>query len=278
MKEYEKAIRKNYSQQDLASAILSAFKRQGKEIADHTDTSTFDEFHIRGIDATVEMAELAGFNEGMRVLDLGSGLGGPARTLAVKYGCLVTGIDLVEEYRAAAEALTGRLGLGEMVEFVQGDMIDLPIGDGGYDGAWTIHTQMNIKDKAKLFSEVSRVLKPNGIFAVYEICEGKNTPVHFPVPWADDESISYLATPDELRQEIGKAGFDEVIWKDVTALSREWFEAQLKSLASRPKDAPPPLGLNLLMGESAAVKLNNNLRNLKEERIEVVQGVFRLSS
>ncbi len=277
MKKQEKAIHKNYSQKDLGANILSALERAGKELSAQTDTSSFDEFHIRGRKATIETAELAGFSEGMKVLDLGSGLGGPARTLAAEYGCRVTGIDLVDEYCAAARMLTARLGLSGTVEFRQGDMTDLPFEDGIFDGAWTIHTQMNIEDKAQLFNEVSRVLKSNGVFAVYEICAGTCSPVYFPVPWAEDDSISFLISPDDLRQMIQNAGFDEDKWRDVTALSREWFETQLESLSSRPKDAPPPLGLNLLMGQSTMKRLGNVLRNLQEERIKVVQGVFRLT-
>jgi len=275
MKKHNKAIQEHYGQEGLAATIMSALERAGKEIKVHTDTSTFDEFHIRGLEATTEIAELAGLKPGMTVLDLGSGVGGPARTIAAEYGCHVTGIDLVEEYCRTAEILTGMLGLGGKVTFRQGDMTDMPFVDGSYDRAFTMHTQMNVEDKSKLFNEVSRVLKPGGLFALYEICVGPNSPLHFPVPWADDPSISFLITPDELRGMLKDTGFGEIEWRDVSAPSLKWFQIQLELLSSAPKDAPPPLGLNLIMGPSFAEKFKNVFTNLKEDRVRVVQGVYQ---
>jgi SAM-dependent methyltransferase len=278
MKKYERAIEQNYSQKDLATSILSALESVGKEIKSHEDTSAFDEFHIRGMEATLEIAEMEGLIEGMKMLDLGSGLGGPARTLAAEFGCRVTGVDLVKEYITAAEMLTERLGQSSLVKFRQADMTDLPFNDGSFDGAWTMHTQMNIEDKGKLFNEVSRVLKPGGLFIIYEICAGPLSPPYFPVPWANDPSISFLITPEELRDILSDAGFVELQWRDVTPQSLKWFQMQLETLSSRPKDAPPPPGFNLLMGQSATEKLNNNFRNLKEDKIRVVQGVYQSGS
>jgi SAM-dependent methyltransferase len=278
MKKYERAIEQNYSQKDLATSILYALESVGKEIKSHEDTSAFDEFHIRGMEATLEIAEMEGLIEGMKMLDLGSGLGGPARTLAAEFGCRVTGVDLVKEYITAAEMLTERLGQSSLVKFRQADMTDLPFNDGSFDGAWTIHTQMNIEDKGKLFNEVSRVLKPGGLFIIYEICAGPLSPPYFPVPWANDPSISFLITPEELRDILSDAGFVELQWRDVTPQSLKWFQMQLETLSSRPKDAPPPPGFNLLMGQSATEKLNNNFRNLKEDKIRVVQSVYQSGS
>lgn len=275
MKKHEKAIQEHYGQEGLGANILSALERAGKEIKVHTDTATFDEFHIRGLEATIETAELAGLKPGMTVLDLGSGLGGPARAIAAEFGCHVTGIDLVEEYCRTAEMLTDMLGLGGKVSFRQGDMTDMPFEDGSFDRALTMHTQMNVENKAKLFNEVSRVLKPGGLFAVYEICAGPRSPLHFPVPWANDPSISFLITPDELRGMLNNTGFSEIEWRDVSDPSSEWFKTQLELISSAPKDAPPPLGLNLVMGPSFIDKFKNVFRNLKEDRIIVVQGVFR---
>ena len=218
---------------------------------------------------------LASLKEGEVVLDLGSGVGGPARTIAAEYGCHVTGIDLVEEYCRTAEILTGMLGLGGSVTFRQGDMTDMPFEDGSFDRALTMHTQMNVEDKSKLFNEVSRVLKPGGLFALYEICAGPNSPLHFPVPWADDLSISFLIAPDELRGMLKDTGFGEIAWRDVSAPSLTWFQIQLELLSSVPKDAPPPLGLNLIMGPSFAEKFKNVFTNLKEDRVRVVQGVYQ---
>jgi len=275
MNKHDTAIQSHYGQEGLGDRILSALARAGKEIRTPADTSTFDEFHIRGHEATLEIALLAELGRGMTVLDLGSGIGGPARTIAAEFGCRVTGIDLVDEYLRTAEMLTGMVGLGDKVAFRKGDMTDLPFDGGSFDRALTIHTQMNVREKAKLFSEVSRVLRPGGRFALYEICAGTNSPVHFPVPWANDHSISFLITPEELRDMLGRAGFRELEWRDASAQSVKWFQSEMESLASAPKDAPPPLGLNLIMGPSFAEKLGNVFKNLKEDRIRVAMGVFR---
>lgn len=275
MNKHDNAIQSHYGQEGLGDRILSALASAGKEIRTPADTSTFDEFHIRGHEATLEIGLLAELGRGMKVLDLGSGIGGPARTIAAEFGCRVTGIDLVDEYMRTAEMLTGMVGLGDKVTFRKGDMTDLPFDAGSFDRALTIHTQMNVRDKAKLFGEVSRVLPHGGRFALYEICAGPNSPVRFPVPWADDPSISFLITPVELREMLGREGFKELEWRDVSAKSLEWFRSEMEARASAPEDAPPPLGLNLIMGPSFAEKLENVFKNLKEDRIRVVMGVFR---
>jgi len=275
MKKYDAAIQDHYGHKELDDRILSALASAGKEIRTPADTSTFDEFHIRGLEATLEIGRLAELKQGMTVLDLGSGIGGPARTMAAEFGCRVTGIDLVDEYLRTAEMLTGMVGLGDRVTFKKGDMTDLPFDSGSFDRAFTIHTQMNVREKSKLFSEVSRVLSSGGQFAVYEICAGPNSPVHFPVPWANDPSISFLITPAELRDMVGRNGLRESEWRDVTAQSLEWFRSEMESHASAPEGAPPPLGLNLIMGPDFAEKLGNVYKNLREDRIRVVMGVFQ---
>jgi ubiquinone/menaquinone biosynthesis C-methylase UbiE len=278
MKKYDAAIQDHYGHKDLGDRILSALAGAGKEIRSPADTSTFDEFHIRGLEATLEIGRLAELKQGMTVLDLGSGIGGPARTMAAEFGCRVTGIDLVDEYLRTAEMLTGMVGLGDRVTFKKGDMTDLPFGSGSFDRAFTIHTQMNVREKSKIFSEVLRVLSPGGQFAIYEICAGSNSPVHFPVPWANDPSISFLITPAELRDMLVRAGFREHEWLDMSAKSLEWFRSEMEAHASAPEDAPPPLGLNLIMGPDFAKKLGNVYKNLKEDRIRVVMGVYQSGS
>lgn len=274
MKKHEQSIIDHYGQEDLDTRILEAFERAGRRIARHGDTASFDEFHIRGRDATRELAKLAGLHEGMKVLDLGCGVGGPARTLAAEFGCRVWGIDLVEEYCACATMLTERVGLSEMVTFHRGDMTDLPFEDGVFDAAWAEHTIMNVEDKESLFTETRRVLRPAGIFALYEICAGSASPPHFPLPWASDEIISFLTGPDALRGMLREAGFEEVVWRDITEASLEWFRGVVAAIKTR-KAGAPKLGLNLIMGPNAADKSKNIGRNLEEDRIRVVQGVFR---
>jgi ubiquinone/menaquinone biosynthesis C-methylase UbiE len=278
MKEYTKSINDHYSQVDLGENILSAYKRAGMDIQALTrnDISSLDEFHIRGREATRELAQLAGLRQGMKVLDLGCGIGGPARTLAAEFGCEVVGLDLVEEYCHAARMLTAQVGLSNKVAFRKGDATDMPFDDGSFDVIWLQHMLMNIEDKSRLFEEAGRVIGSQGLIALYEICSGSISGLYFPVPWASDSTINFLATPEELLNTLGRIGFKELVYRDVSAISLEWFRGLIAAMASRSKDASPSPGLKLLMGSTAAEKSKNLERNLEEDRIRVIQGVFAI--
>lgn len=279
----EIAIKDHYRQADLEAKIKSAFDRAGRNIKDYKDTESLDEFHIRGREATRELARLADLKKGIKVLDLGCGVGGPARMLAAEFGCVVTGIELVEEYCEAGTMITEQTGLAHMVKIQQGDMTDLVFDDQSFDAAWTLHTIMNIEDKAKLFDAVLRVLKPGGVFALYEICAGVNSPPYFPVPWAGKAAMSFLLDPDDLRLSLTKKGFKELQWQDVSQKAIKWFQSIAKKKTasiseseirmSEKKGSSP--GISLLMGKTAAEKSRNVFRNLSEDRIRTVFGVFQ---
>lgn len=273
---YERAVNEHYGVANLGKDILEKLERAGKDVDALTreDIASFDEFHIRGLDATRELADLAEIGSNARVLDIGCGVGGPARTLAAEVGCSVVGLDLVEEYCWAADLFTDLVGLSEHVSFHQGNAVDLPFEDEQFDVVWFEHTLMNVADKGRVFEEAARVLRPGGTLALYEICAGTGGDSVFPVPWASDPSLSHLVTPERFREMVLDQGFEEVTWRDVTAPSLEWFRGMVESMQSRPADAPPPLGLNLLMGEDAPTKSKNVVRCLEEDRIAVVQGVF----
>ena len=135
-----------------------------------------DHFHSGGKAATVRLARLFGARPGLRVLDVGGGLGGPARTLAVEYGCDVTVVDLTESYVHAARVLTARLGLGERVRHEVGDALALPYPDGAFDVVWTQNSGMNIADKRRLYEGFHRVLRPGGLLALQEPMAGPVQP------------------------------------------------------------------------------------------------------
>ena len=273
---YETALNEHYGVTDLGDEILDALEAAGKDVDALTrdDIASFGEFHIRGLEATREVADLAAIEDHSRVLDVGCGIGGPARTLASEYGCDVVGIDIVEEYCRAATLFTDRVGLTDRVRFQHGDALDLPFEDGEFDVVWFEHTLPNIEATGAAIEEAARVLRPGGTLALYEICAGPGGAPTFPVPWASDASLSYLATPEQLREIVLDRGFDEIAWRDVTGPSLEWFRDMVESMQSRPADAPPPLGLNLLMGAETPIKAKNVVRNLEEDRIAVVQAVY----
>lgn len=266
------AIQAHYTRTQLGDAILAALAAAGKDTSrlSHEDLAPVDAFHIRGRAATLELARAAGLHAGMRVLDVGSGIGGTSRCLAREFGCQVTGIDLTDEYCRTATLLTAKVGLGDLVQFRQGDAADLPFEDAAFDVVWTEHVAMNIADKPRLYREMHRVLKPGGTLAIHDVLAGPGGPVLFPVPWAHSPETSFLASPAELRTLLEGAGFEVRSWVDSSDAGRAWFVALAERIQ---RDGLPPLGIHLLLGPDFQAMAQNQRRNLEEERILLAQVV-----
>lgn len=264
-------VEHHYSRSSILDAIRNGFAELGKNVDELTtaDLAPVDEFHVRGREATIELAKRAGFAPGMKLLDAGCGVGGSARHLAEVHGATVHGIDLTPDFVEVATQLSRWVGLEDKTVFAVANALDLPFGDNEFDGAWTEHVQMNIADKAQFYSEIGRVVKPGGKFAFHDIFAGVGE-VQFPVPWADGPAISFLATPQEAFDHVRAAGFEIIENEDVTALSAAWFKAAIEKALIGPK---MPLGLHLLMGPTAREKLGNVARNLSEGRIRTVQAI-----
>ena len=177
------AINTYWGREGLGQAILDALVASGKSLDTLTidDLAPADQFHGGGKAATVRLARLARVSPGTRVLDVGGGLGGPARTLAVEFGCHVTVIDLTESYVRAAEMLTAQLGLGDRVTHHVGNALALPFDPGTFDVVWTQNSGMNIADKERLYLGFHRVLRPGGRLAFQEPMAGPVQPLIFPV-------------------------------------------------------------------------------------------------
>ncbi|MCB1541169.1 MAG: class I SAM-dependent methyltransferase [Rhodoblastus sp.] len=201
------------------------------------------------------------------VLDIGSGLGGPARTLAETYGCHVVGIDLTQAFCDAATAMSDWVGLESRVSFKQGDATDLPFEDKSFDAAMTIHVAMNIAAKDRMYMEARRVLKPGGIFAVYDVLQGEGGDVIYPVPWARDPSISHLATTDEMKSLLTGAGFKLLDVQDSSQESQRFFEEMTAQMA---RTGAPPVIWQLFLGEDFPAMARNQVRNVTERRIRTV--------
>lgn len=279
MTDYSQMINNHYGQPDLSSKILKALQDSGKDINSlkREDLSSFDEFHNGGLAATMELASLAGLREGMRVLDVGCGVGGPARTLAAEFGCIVIGIDLTEEYCRAAEMLTARLGMTDKVTFRCGNALDLPFEDESFDVVWMQNASMNIADKATLYSEIRRVLRTGGCFATQDVMSGPVTPLIFPMPWADDPSINFLNDPDGFRQLLEGIGLKEVAWNDTTEKGIETQHQRLAAAARAAASGKATLGIGVLMDSDYSRKMANILPNYVQGRTIVVTSVFERS-
>jgi ubiquinone/menaquinone biosynthesis C-methylase UbiE len=257
---------------NLADLIAQNLGSAGKDLKTLTtaDLATVDEFHIRGRKATLELAKQMNLNADSQVLDIGSGLGGPARTLAETYGCRVIGIDLTQAFCDAAAAMSDWVGLGTLTSFKQGDATNLPFADNHFDAAMTIHVAMNIAAKDKMYAEARRVVKPGGIFAVYDVLQGEGGEVLYPVPWARDPSISHLVTLDSMKSLLVDAGFTLLNIRDSTDESQSFFERLTAHMA---KTGSPPVAWRLFLGEDFPVMAQNQVRNVTERRIRTVSFI-----
>ncbi len=228
------------------------------------DFEPIDEFHFRGRQATLQLLEELELATGANVLDIGSGLGGVARTIAKEASAKVTGTDLTQEFCDAAKTISDWVGLGGKTTFVQGDATKLPFPDSSFDGAVTVHVAMNIPDKLSVYKEARRVLKPGARFGVYDILQGEGGDVVYPTPWAMDASISYLATPKEMVNFLQDAGFAILDEEDSTAESSEWLRARI----SKPRsDSAMPVTTQILFGTVASDMVQNQLLALDERRM-----------
>jgi SAM-dependent methyltransferase len=268
---YAESLNRHYGRDGLGAAIVDGLRAAGKDLSRVTpdDLAPADQFHTRGKEATLELARLARVGRGMRVLDVGGGLGGPARTLARELDCHVTVLDLTEEYCRVGAELTRLTGLADRVVFRHGNALEMPFEAEGFDLVWTQHSSMNIEDKPRLYREIRRVLRPGGSLAIHEIMAGRRSPIHFPVPWARDPAVSFLRPAEDVRRQIATAGFTEVTWRDTSAAALEWFRRRVSGGGE-----PPPVGIHLLLGADFATMFRNQVRNLEEERIVVIEAVF----
>ncbi len=273
MSDMQQSVSSHYGVGKILDTILDALTEMGKDIEAlmPSDLAPVDEFHIRGREATVELADRAGITSGLRVLDVGSGLGGSVRYLARERECHAKGLDLTQEYVEVAKSLAKLVGLEGKVDFHQGSALELPFESNSFDVVWTEHAQMNIEDKDRFYSEISRVLKPRGRLAFHDIFQGNEGELHYPVPWAEDDSISFLATLDAVEQMLDRVGLEVRDLEDKSQISQDWFAEVVERMQeSRP---PPLLGLHLLMGAASEAKFQNQIRNLREGKLVVIQAV-----
>jgi SAM-dependent methyltransferase len=265
-------IQSYYSPNDLYNRILEGLDEIGKDLSKLTldDLQPVDEFHIRGDVATRELIKLSGFTSDMHILDVGCGVGGSTRRLSHETGCYATGIDLSAHYIDTAQRLTQLLNMQERVQFRASNALELPFDDNSFDGVWSLQMNMNVHDKLSWFKELHRVIKPGGRVVLYEVCANKNTPVYFPVPWAQDSSMSCLVPPDSFKELILSAGFDIDVWHDKTDLAQAAFSQMTKPVG---EPELPELGVHLLVGSDILTKAYNLHRNLDEQRVSLIQSV-----
>jgi len=274
--EIEQAVAGHYahSRGSLAATILATLARMGRgtERLAPDDLTGVDEFHMGGRDATALLGERLALGPGDRLLDLGSGIGGPARYFADRFGCRVTGVDLTPTFVEAARDLTERCGLADRVAFELASVTALPFPAATFDAATMIHVGMNLPDKAAMAREAARVLKPGGRFLIYDAMRTGPGDLAFPVPWSTRAETSFLATPGDYRAALERAGFRIEAEHDRRALAQAFFAKLRERTAS---GNPPALSLGLLLGEAAKPAFANLTAALEAGRIAPVELLCR---
>jgi ubiquinone/menaquinone biosynthesis C-methylase UbiE len=257
----ETDVASHYTEGTLEQRIFAALRQAGKDPdgLDPDDLAPVDEFHHGGRAATAAFAPRLNLQPGMHLLEIGSGIGGPARYFARHHGCQVTGIDLTEEFVAVARMLTSRLGMDGQISFEQGSALSMPFAAASFDVATLLHVGMNIADKDQLFREVRRVLKPGGIFGIYDQMREADGELTFPVPWASVPQASFVETAATYKRLLTESGF-EITWE------RSCRDDALASFNQQTRTQPgsgalPLLGGHITMGTRAAEKVANHRSN-----------------
>jgi ubiquinone/menaquinone biosynthesis C-methylase UbiE len=268
-------IRDHYTRGDLLQRLQAALAADGADPLRPTAEALapYDQFHGRGLEATEDLAAMVQPAPDDHLLDVGSGIGGPARYLARRFGCRVTGIDLTPEFCAVATHLTELQGLQPQVDFRVGDATALPFGDAAFDGAYSMNVSMNIADKAGLYRELWRVLKPGGWLVLSEIARGSGPEIDYPTPWAATAASSFLSTPEQTRQGLLDAGFELLRLDDTLDKAREYGARSRARVAQGGK--PPHRAVMLIHGDVATQAMANSARATAEGRVLPIEVLAR---
>ena len=267
----------HYTRGNLVAAIRGGVEALGKTINSVTidDLAPVDEYHIGGRQASEDFLSQLNLTPEKHVLDVGCGLGGAARFVASRYRCQVTGIDLTPEFIETAKVISGWVGLDNRISLHLGSALAMPFADHVFDCAYMLHVGMNIADKVKLCSEVSRVLRPNSLFGIYDVMRIGDGELAYPVHWAMTAASSAVATPAQYREALERAGFAVIAERD----RRDFALVQFDQLRARTVAAsgPPPLGLHILMGGNTPDFVRNMIENVSTGRIAPVELIARKS-
>ena len=259
----EQTVSEHYSNKGLLDKIYKGLEKLGidKNQLTQSDLSSFDEFHIGGSEGTLMLAEKLTMNASSSVLDIGCGIGGPARFLSSEFGCKVSGIDLTADFVNTGNSLTDQVGLSDKVKLIEASALNIPFADNSFDVSYMIHVGMNIADKDVLFSEAFRVTKPGGVFGIYDVMLLGNCELQYPLPWAVEEDGNAIASATDYISALIKAGFSLKHEDDKTDFANGFFEKMSASMGT--SEGPPPVGLHLLMGDLTTQKIKNMAKLIK---------------
>jgi SAM-dependent methyltransferase len=266
-------LQSHYSARDIESRILAGLRAAGLDPGQRLSAEQLgplDHFHTGGLKASRELMALARIGAGERVLDIGAGLAGAGRMLASEAGCDVDCIEMSADYCAGAALLNRLTGLEERVRVHQGSALELPFPDGVFDAAWMQNVGMNIEDKATLYGEIARVLRPGGRFAFQEMAAGATATCYYPLPWASDPADNFLVSADEMNAALEACGLVAELFEDTS-------DAHLaRPIGNATPAAAGQLGLAVFV-DDLGTKAANARRSLEAGQVRLVRGVFRLA-
>jgi SAM-dependent methyltransferase len=266
------AVTRHYGSAGIAERVIEALRAASPDAAITPDgLAPFDHFHGRGLAGTQEIAARLALEPGERLVDIGSGIGGPARWFAATFGVEVTGVDLTAAFCAAAEALNAMTGFAGRVRILRGSALALPLPDAAFDAGYSQNVIMNIADKPQFYREAFRVLRPGGRLALSNLCAGPAGEPWFPAPWATTRDTSFLQTPEAMRADLTAAGFEIVDFSDITP---GILEAQ-RRLRERNDKGVTPVAVDIIMGERAAEMKINAMRTIEEGRGLAIEALVR---
>lgn len=268
-------ITRHYERGDLLERLEDALAADGVDPAHPTieALAPFDQFHGRGLEATRELADALDVAPTDHILDVGSGIGGPARFLAQRFGCRITGIDLIQEFCEVARHVTRMVGLADRVSFEQGDALAMPFEAASFDGAYSMNVSMNIADKSGFYGEIYRVLRPGGWLVLSELALGPSGEPDYPTPWARTADSSFLVTPAETIAGLESSGFTVLSSRDTVEENLD-FSARSRAMVER-GEKPPHRAVHLMHGDLAVDAIANTSRGYKEGRLVPIEVFCR---
>lgn len=213
----------------IHQALTRAGKGEGPlEVPDLVALGHLDQYHYLGVTACDEGIELLDLGDDALVLDVGSGVGGPARYLSYKTGCRVIGIELQQDLNDMAIELTRRSGLADKVSFITGDILaaQLPRDQFDHFVSWLVF--LHIADKRALLSVCHDALKPGGSFLIEDMVALN------PLSEAELESLSKdvlaanVPDPAAYRGYLEDAGFTNIRFDDMSEQWTAWVNGRYR--------------------------------------------------
>ena len=234
-------MQSHYARPEMVKGLLDELGKAGHDPAALrvSDLGDFDEFHVGRRDASARLVSLLGVRQDDRIIDVGCGIGGPARFFADATGARVTGIDLTPDFIEAATELTRLVGLAQHVDFRLASGTEIPFEDAHFDAATLMHVGMNIEDKRTLLSEMARVTRPGGRVLVYDLMRIGEGQLEYPMPWASYARFSFVDRETVYLDAAAAAGLTPTERISFEETAREFFDPPREASTRATKPGRP---------------------------------------